>query len=136
MSPFCYTDAMTTTVTLQLPDALFQQAQHIATSRKQDIHDVLVRSIVLEPTTISLTSHDATIQKEEDAFQQLHAQLVETHLGQYVAFRDGEMIDYDKDQVALLRRTREQFPDGFIFVAPVQESPVEEYVFRSPRFIS
>lgn len=127
---------MTTTVTLQLPDALFQRAQHIAVARQQDVRDVLVRSIVLEPAAESDDSGDATLQREEAAFQRMHAQLVETHLGQYVTFRDGKMVDHDGDQIALLRRVRLQFPDGFIFVAPVQESSVEEYVFRSPRFVS
>lgn len=127
--------SMTTTVTLQLPDALFQQAQQIAVSRKQDIQDVLVHSIVLDPTPELSNSDDAAIEREEAAFQRMHPDLVKTHFGEYVAIRDERLIDHDSDQLALLRRTRAQFPDGFIFVAPVQQSPIEEYVFRSPRFV-
>lgn len=127
---------MTTTVTLQLPDALFRQAQQIAVTRKLDVRDVLVHSIVLDPKLSELQEmDDSSVQREEAAFQSMHSELIKTHLGQYVAIRDGKLIDFDRDQVALMKRTRTQFPEGFIFIAPVQLSPVEEYVFRSPRFV-
>ena len=39
---------MTTTITLQLPDTIYRRAQKIAQSRNLDLHDSIMRSIILD----------------------------------------------------------------------------------------
>lgn len=122
---------MTTTITLQLPDTIYQRAQRIAHAQKIDLHDLLVRSIVLEPKRF--TGQDANIGREESVFRALHSQLMQTHFGQYVAITNGKWVDSDSDQVQLYRRIQRDYPNQFVLIALVKSNPKEEIVVRSPR---
>jgi hypothetical protein len=44
-------------------------------------------------------------------------------------------VDHDADQVALFLRVKARYPDEFVWIAPVQETAVEEYIIRSPRSV-
>jgi hypothetical protein len=120
-------------VTLQISPQLYQRAQRIAKKRHQKVQDVLSESLVLNDENDDLTD-DEIIWREEMAFQQLHPELVQHYLGQFVAILNGEVIDHDADQVALYKRIRQRYPKQFVLISPVTKNPVEEYVFRSPRF--
>lgn len=73
------------------------------------------------------------IQREEDAFRALHAQLRSTHPDQYVAICCGQVIDHDPDQLALFRRVEERHPDTPVLIRQVTPEVEEVYTFRSPR---
>lgn len=76
------------------------------------------------------------MQREEKAFRKLHPSLLKQYAGKYVAICNEKLIDSDSDQVALLRRVRQEHPAKFVWIAPVNESPDEVYMFRSPRLES
>jgi len=77
---------------------------------------------------------DEALDNERAAFIALHPTLLAQYFGEYVAVRHGELVDHDKDGLALSVRIRERFPDEFVWIAPIKEQPLEEWVIRSPRF--
>jgi hypothetical protein len=74
------------------------------------------------------------IEAEVRAFVQLHSELVETYLGQYVAIHRGKLIDQASDFQTLHRRIRQRFGNEAILIRRVEPSSESELVFRSPRF--
>lgn len=123
-------------VMLTIPDEMYQVAQRIARASRRDVAEVLVEAIDLADTQElpdeTLTS---SIDREEAAFRRLHPALRRKYLGQYVAIHGGELVDHDTDQVALYLRVKDNFPNRFVWIAPVREKPEEEYVMRSPRLV-
>ena len=49
------------------------------------------------------------LRSEQDAFAQLHPQLVEQYFGQYVAIHNGCLIDSDFDDLTLHLRLRQKY---------------------------
>ncbi len=84
-----------------------------------------------DPTTGTATA----VAREEAAFYRLHADLWQKYPGEYVAVYNEELVDHDPDQVALYLRVKARYPGQFVWIAPVRETAVEEYVMRSPRFV-
>jgi len=128
---------MTKTITLHLPDLIFEKAQSIAALQKLNLHDFLLDAIVLPEINLeSLAETDDmanAAEREEQAFQELHPMLIEKYPGQFVAVMDGRLIDRDANQVALYQRVRQTYPERFVLIAQIQEMPDEVIVFRSPR---
>jgi hypothetical protein len=65
---------------------------------------------------------DQKLDRERLAFETQHAQLVEAHLGKYVAFHDGELIDADESERQLYIRVRQRFPHTVVAIFPVDET--------------
>lgn len=66
--------------------------------------------------------NDQKLDQEQAAFEALHAQLVHTYLGQFVALHEGQVIDSDADQRALYIRVHQHHPHTVIGIFPVRES--------------
>lgn len=73
------------------------------------------------------------IQREEEAFRAIHAQLRNTYPDQFVAICHGRVVDHDPDQLALLRRVEERYPDTPVLIRQITPEIEEVYTFRSPR---
>lgn len=78
-------------------------------------------------------AREQRIREESVRFRAQHSALQATYAGQYVAMRDGEMLDHDAEVQALYLRIRERFGDEPILIAPVLDSPMTTYQMRSPR---
>jgi len=125
---------METQVTLTVPDKLYKRAQRIAQSREKDVADILLEAIVLEDVPDGEEGEgQAAIDREEAAWLRLHPWLRERYSGQYVALYNGKLVDRDEDQIALYERVQRRYPGKFIWIAQVKDTPIEEYVIRSPR---
>ncbi|MEZ4864591.1 MAG: hypothetical protein R3C14_24995 [Caldilineaceae bacterium] len=77
---------------------------------------------------------DAIVSHEREAFLALHPTLLNQYPNEYVAIHHGELIDHDKDGLALTLRVYQRFPDEFVWIAPLKTEALEEWVIRSPRF--
>ena len=60
------------------------------------------------------------IHAETEAFWAIHDELLEKHEGQYVAMRQGNVVDYDMDVSRLEKRVRERFGLLPVLIAPVE----------------
>ncbi len=96
-----------------------------ATSGQQVIITFLEEALV--------DSQDDPLAQEEATFIAMHDQLREKYFGEYVAIHNQALVDHDKDLERLSLRISKRFGTEAVWIAPVQESPQEEWVIRSPR---
>lgn len=75
----------------------------------------------------------AQIEKEHDTFISQHAELLQQYRGQYVAMRDGQIVDNDRDQDALYRRILSNYGDEPVLITSVDTEPIATYYIRSPK---
>ena len=76
------------------------------------------------------------IHREAETFRARHAELLDKYPGRYVAMVQGQVIDDDLDQIALLARMEDAYPDTPVLIAQVSPEPEETYTARSPRWES
>ena len=130
-------------VTLKIAKELYERAQRLARRRNQDVSDLLAESIRLGISEDEETLYPgfsagetAVMQREEQAFQQLHPQLREKYPQEYVAIFEGQLIDHDPDLGQILKRVKQQYSGHFVWIAPVQNNAEEIFHFRSPKLAS
>lgn len=74
------------------------------------------------------------IEAEVRAYESMHAELVKTHLGHYVALHRNNLVDSDEDFQTLHQRVRQRYGREAVLIRRVEASAKSELVFRSPRF--
>ena len=79
-------------------------------------------------------AEDEAVTREREAFINLHPTLLKNYPGEHVALHHGQLVDHDQDGLALSLRIHKQFPNEFVWIAPVKAQAIEEWVMRSPRF--
>lgn len=79
-------------------------------------------------------AEDEVVARERQAYVALHPTLLKNYPNQYVAIHNGQLVDHDANGLALSLRMRQQFPNQFVWIAPVKAQAIEEWVIRSPRF--
>jgi hypothetical protein len=82
-----------------------------------------------EVTTPTFEAHPAPPEpskgeRECQAFRRLLPQLLATHRGQYVAVHDGQVIDSDTDDIALIQRVHARIGYVPIYVGLVTDQPL------------
>ncbi len=73
--------------------------------------------------------------REESAYQAMHAELYAQYAGQHVAIFQGELVDHDEDGNILYQRVRQKYPGKFVLITPVDPTPEEIYRMLSPRLV-
>jgi hypothetical protein len=74
------------------------------------------------------------LERERAAFERLKPELLKTHPGKWVAIVDGELVDSDDDEDALVQRVYAKYGYRTIFVEEVRETP-RIYDFPSPEIV-
>jgi PHD/YefM family antitoxin component YafN of YafNO toxin-antitoxin module len=59
------------------------------------------------------------LEREREAYEQLEPELLPLYKGQFVAIREGQVIDSDPDEMALVQRVYEKFGYGPMYVRKV-----------------
>ena len=114
---------MSVQVTLTIDSDLYRQAERLAQLRRRDVTELLAESIQLPQTSLEQERDENTaVAREEAAFNRLHPQLWATYPNQYVAIHNETVVDHDVDQVALYVRVKEQYPNEFVWIAPVKDT--------------
>ena len=75
----------------------------------------------------------APIDREQQAYEAQHAQLLADYVGQYIALRQGQVVDQDPDRSALGRRVRARYADEPVLITRVGAEPRQTIVVRGPR---
>lgn len=123
-------------VTLKIPKALYTRAERLATARHQPVTKVLDEAIALVESHYNAEDQqEALMVREEQAYLRMHAHLMEKYQGQYVAILNGQLIDHDPSEMALLQRLDHEHPDDVVLMRRVEPLPEPELVFRSPQFV-
>ena len=71
---------------------------------------------------------------EKTAYERLQPELLKTHRGQWVAIRDGVVVDSDANQRALVKRVYSHMTQRPIYFVEVRETP-RVYEAPSPEWI-
>jgi hypothetical protein len=135
---------MSTKITLHLDEATYERAKLLAEQQRQDVAKALVHWLEATlppsgPRAVSVADapaaldEDAAVEREMQAYMALHSQLLPEYRHQYVAIHGGQLIDHDEDYETLLRRIEAAYPDEFVWLTEVEEQPIQEVFFRSPR---
>ncbi len=76
----------------------------------------------------------AAMLQEVAAYEAMHNELLANHAGEFVAIYQGKLVDFDKNEVALLDRRRHNYRNQVVLIRRVEADPQPELVYRSPRF--
>lgn len=74
------------------------------------------------------------LERERAVFERLRPELLKTHAGKWVAIVDGELVDSDDDEEALVQRVYAQYGYRTMLVEEVRETP-RIYEFSSPEVV-
>ena len=77
----------------------------------------------------------AAMEQEQAAFHRMLPDLLRQYKGQYVAVYQGEVIDHDQDQTALVVRLDQAHPDDIVLVKLVTDKPDRMLRMPSPRLV-
>ncbi|MCA9998370.1 MAG: hypothetical protein KDE56_21555 [Anaerolineales bacterium] len=129
---------MTLQVTIPLSEKTYKRVQQWAALRQQDIGEAIADYLTdTLPNSDSLivppAEPDDEVEREKQAYIQLHPTLKQTHLGKYVAIYNGRLVDEDEAYSALFERIDALYPDSFVWMTQVKEKPIETLFVRSFR---
>lgn len=126
------------TITLTISDPIYRTAEETAKATNQTVaqvlHSKLEEAFQPQPVLHVSRNRDAML-REMVAYEAMHDELLATHAGDYVAIYQGQLVDMDKDEEALLERRQRDYPGQVVFIRRVESEPQPELVYRSPRFV-
>jgi hypothetical protein len=125
------------TVTLTLSPVVYQVAAQRAQETNRTIEQVLTEQLqtTLQPfPSLHISPNRAAMLREVEAYHTLHPLLVKTWLGHYVAIYQGQLVDHDPDEAALLERKRRAYPGQVVLVRRVEAEPEPTLALHSLRF--
>jgi len=79
--------------------------------------------------------HLMQIDREQQAYEAQHSQLLEEYAGQYIAMYQGEVVDHDEDSGGLWQRVRKRYGKEPVLITPVLQEARQTIVVRSPRLL-
>jgi hypothetical protein len=124
-------------VTISIPQSLYRRARALARVRNQSVDAVLETGVALVEAASILPADEVEVMtQEEAAYELLHPELMAYYAGEFVAVYQGQLIDHDQDETALLRRLDAHYPNEVVLMKQVRPLPEPELHFRSPRFVT
>lgn len=124
---------MSIQVVLDVPDEIYEQVEKLAVTTERDIADVLLETIARTFSPFPVDPNRSVMIQNVETYRELHAELVMTHLGQYVAICEGKLVDFDADPVTLLQRVRTLYPDKVVLRRKVETVSERQLQFRHSR---
>ena len=98
---------------------------------RQDARDV--NDLINEAVARYLRERQqAKLDQEIAAYEAMHPQLALDYLGEWVAIHRQELVDHDRDRVALYRRIRSRYGRTSVLIRQVMDDPIEEVWLRTP----
>lgn len=123
-------------VNISISQALYRRVRELARLRQRPVDDVLEAAVTLAEAALGPSAdEEVAMAREEAAYQTMHAELMARYAGEYVAIYQGQLIDHDPSELALLRRLDAQYPHEVVLMKQVRPLPEPELRFRSPRLI-
>lgn len=116
-------EAILSTLGLSTSDAIRVYLHQIVNSRGLPFQPHTASEAVKIVSASSDAAENVEIRQLEEAYQALHPTLKETHLGKYVAIDNNRLIDSDADRVVLRERLIATYPNRFIPIRLVEETP-------------
>ena len=80
-------------------------------------------------------SRHTQLQAEMERYRAQHRQLLAAYPEQFIGLHEGRVLDHDPEGGVLYARLCRQYHDLPILIVQVTETPEQEYVIRSPRWV-
>jgi len=107
---------------------LKQRLEQHAERQKRHLSDALEDAV-----RMYLREQDrAKIRREQDAYEKMHADLVRTHFGKWVAIHEGALVDVDDELAPLHRRVRARYGDEAVLLTQVEREPIKTLRLQTP----
>lgn len=116
------------TENIEIRPDLSKQLEENAYQSNKSISDIVNEAV----EQYLITQQRQVIDREIEAYTQMHASLWRTFPDQWVAIHDGKLVDQDSDRVALYRRIRARYGQTPVLVRQVQEEANPEIYIRTP----
>lgn len=100
-----------------LEPEIYQQVERVASEQQTSIEQVVNQAARQYLWELKRRK----ISQESKIYQARHRELKEKYLGQYIAMRDGQVVDNDFEFEALLKRIREQYGDAPVLMTRVED---------------
>jgi len=120
-------------ITVNLPNDVYRRLQREATAANRDVADLASEKLIAGVPHFPAHPRHVEMEQERVAFLKMHSELWEKYPHQYVAIFQGEVVDHDQDELALLKRRNEKYPDDIVLIRQVLQEPERTIVIRSPR---
>lgn len=120
---------------LTVADDLYRQAVALAEQRQQPVESVLVETLHGALAAWPRHPQREQMEREEATFEALQEALRTTYPGQFVALYQGEVLDHDADEVALLQRMRQRLPEASVLIRAVDTDTPRVLYIRSTPFV-
>ncbi len=124
------------TLTLPVPDKIYQRAERRAQIEARPITEVLRENIQWVFSPFHINEERAAMQHEVTIYESMHSQLWQQYANKYIAMRNGQVIDHDDDKIALAVRIEEKYADQVVLIRQVQAELPKPLIVRSPRFVT
>ena len=115
--------------TIVVEPALYSRVEETALEYQSDVGEVFARAARFYLWELDRRK----ISEESKIYRRRHAELQAQYLGQYIAMRDGQVVDHDDDFQVLHQRIRQRFgrtPVMITLVEEVVEWPLVRHGFR------
>ena len=115
--------------TVAVESGLYQRLEQVASVQKASPDDVFAEAVRRYLWQLDRRK----ISEESQIYQQRHAELRPLYLGQFIAMRDGQVVDHDADFAALRGRIWQRYGETPIMIRLVEteiDHPVTRHGFR------
>lgn len=110
---------------------------------RSDLHETLEKDAEREARSVNEIVNEvierylherqlAQLDAEIAAFEKLHPELRQKHLGEWVAVHEQKLVDHDSDRAALYKRVRAAYGRTAVLIRQVTEQPDNEIWIRTP----
>jgi predicted transcriptional regulator len=110
---------------------------------RDDLRETLEKSAEFENKNVDEIVNEAVeeyvrsrqrekLNREIIAYEAMHNELYKKYRDQWVAIHAQELVDHDKDGLALYSRVRNKYGRTSVLIRQVTQFPMEEIWFRTP----
>jgi len=107
----------------------------VAQATHRLIDEVFTESLNSAFPRLHVNPRRQVMQREIAAFEAMHPTLWQQYPHYYVAIHQGKVIDHDLNQLHLLERIDQAYPQSVVLIRQIESQLPKILRFRSPRWV-
>ena len=105
--------------TIAIEPELYQRVAEVATENQTTADEILAEAV----RHYLWEMNNRKISEESKLYRQRHAEIKQQYLGQWIAMRNGAVVDHDADFDTLRQRVHARFRHAPVMMTLVEEEP-------------